>query len=405
MISESKKLSIFLEKHIENKHVTLNKTQLSKFSISFIKDLFRNMIFAERSYSSLTGQYIPLENSHSFPKGYDFEYCHDLIKIEIENMKKTAFVYSFTIKNHSFQICFISPENKALCEKKFSNYIKRIYIWLYLATIYSPPTCSRKLNIYIYLTALKKFSPTNPEDFSQLHANTAFTTSCKKNTEIHIYRQEEWFKVLIHECFHCFGLDFSSENLDKLNKQIASIFPIQSKFNLFEVYCEMFAEIINVMFVSLDIIKKIENLDEYIHKLILKTQQLLEKERVFSLLQCAKVLDCYGIKYQELYQKNSHAVLKRKKYKENDTNIFSYYILKSFFMFFYDDFLSWCFLHNQGSIAFHKKNIDEFFIFIKEHYNDNEFLLQIENMERFLKESHKKGFVFQNMRMSLFELQ
>jgi hypothetical protein len=399
---DSKTLLLFLEKNIENKYISIPKTHLSKFSISLIKDIFRHMIFAEKSYTAIPGQWI---HTDSFPKGYDFDYCHDIIKTEIDNMKKTTCIYSFVIKNHSFQIAFVSPENKTLCEKKFKHYIKRIYIWLYLATIYSPPICSQKLNIYIYLTSLKKFSPTNREHFSQIHANTAFTTSCKKNTEIHIYRNEEWFKVLIHECFHCFGLDFSSEIQDKINKQVESIFPINSKMNLFEVYCEMFAEIINVMFVSQHIIKKIENLDEYIHKLISKTQQLLEKERLFSLFQFIKVLNCYGIKYQDLYEKNPISIQKRKNYRENDTNIFSYYILKCFFMFYYDDFLSWCFLHNQGSIAFHKKNMDEFAIFIKQHYNRPEFIIEIENMEKAVNELSNTGFIFKNMRMSLFELE
>jgi hypothetical protein len=74
-------------------------------------------------------------------------------------------------------------------------------------------------------------------------------------------------------------------------------------------------------------------------------------------------------------------------------------------MYFYDDFLSWCFLHNRGSIAFDKKNMNEFVIFIKEHYKQHEFLTEIENMERFFNENRSKNTIhFKNMRMSLFEL-
>lgn len=399
----SKSTLDFLEKHVQTKYSSINKINLTRFSISLFKDLFKNIINAENTYSPLVGRW--LESNHTFPRGYDFDYCHDSVKKEIENMKKCMCIYSFQIKNHSFQIAIVNPENKLVCEKKFAVYIKRIYMWLYLATIYSPPICSQKLNIYLYLTSLKKNSPTNGDEFTQMNANTAFTTSCKKNTEIHIYREEEWFKVLIHESFHCFGLDFSAENQQSINKEMLSIFPIQSKINLFEVYCEFFAEIINVMFISHHVVKKIENLDEYINKMTSKTQQLLEKERMFSLFQCAKVLDYYGIKYKELYERTSIASQKRKKYRENDTNIFSYYILKSIVMYFYDDFLSWCFLHNRGSIAFDKKNMNEFVIFIKEHYKQHEFLTEIENMERFFNENRSKNTIhFKNMRMSLFEL-
>lgn len=398
----SKNLLDFLDKHVQKKYVSLGKTNPSKFSISLLKDLFRNLIFAEKTYEVPVGSWL---TPTSVPKGYDFDYCHDSIKAEIENMNKSICVYSFQIKNHSFQIAFVSPENKTVCEKNFEIYIKRIYIWLYLATIYAPPMCSQKLNIYIYLTNLQKNTPSNREQFSQIHANTAFTTSCKKNTEIHIYREEEWFKVLIHESFHCFGLDFSGENQSQINREIANIFPINSKMNIFEVYCETFAEIINTIFVSHHIVKKIENLEDYIKKMTAKTNELLEKERVFSLFQCAKVLDYYGVKYKELYERTPLATQRRRNYRENDTNIFSYYILKSFFMFFYDDFLAWCFLHNGGSIAFDRKKLPEFIIFIKEHYKHPEFLTQIENMERFFMETYEKNTpVFKTMRMSLFEL-
>jgi len=94
---DSKTLLLFLEKNIENKYISIPKTHLSKFSISLIKDIFRHMILAEKSYTAIPGQWI---HTDSFPKGYDFDYCHDIIKTEIENMNKTTCIYSFIIKNH-----------------------------------------------------------------------------------------------------------------------------------------------------------------------------------------------------------------------------------------------------------------------------------------------------------------
>jgi hypothetical protein len=239
-----------------------------------------------------------------------------------------------------------------------------------------------------------------------VHANTAFTTSCKKNTEIHIYREEEWFKVLIHESFHCFGLDFSSENQGYVNKEILSIFPIQSKVNLFEVYCETFAEIINVMIISQHVTKKNENQEVYVNKMLSKTEELLHKEREFSLIQCGKVLNYYGMCYSDLYERNDSAAQNRKKYRENNTNIYSYYILKSVFMFYYDDFLEWCFLHNKQSICFQPKKIPEFITFIKTHYKRPDFLTEIEKVDAFFKDPKKNDEISMNtMRMSLYELQ
>ena len=42
--------------------------------------------------------------------------------------------------------------------------------------------------------------------------NTGLTRRCATDNEVVIYRQEEWFKVLIHELIHGFGLDFHSSD-------------------------------------------------------------------------------------------------------------------------------------------------------------------------------------------------
>jgi len=396
----SKHLCVFLDKHIN-----LSKTKLSKFSTSLLKTLFKTIILAESEYTPILPNWIGVNND-KFPKGYDFEYCDEEIKTEINKTKKSACILSFNIKNHSFQIAIVSPETKTQLEKKIPAYTKRIYIWLYLATTYAPTTCSQKLNIYLYLTSLKKYIPTSRDGFTQAHANTAFTTSCKRNTEIHIYREEEWFKVLIHESFHCFGLDFSSENQSYVNKEILSVFPIQSKVNLFEVYCETFAEIINDMIISQDITKRIENRHEYIKKMLSKTEDLLHKEREFSLIQCVKVLDFYGMRYSDLYERNDFAAQNRKKYRENNTNIFSYYILKAVFMFYYDEFLQWCFLHNNQSICFNPNKMPQFITFIKTHYKQQDFLSEIEKVHAFFKAFPKNvdEISMNTMRMSIYEL-
>jgi hypothetical protein len=395
----------FLEERIKNKHFHDNTEKLSRFSASLLSKIFNHLISAEKEYISPELTWLSMK-THSLPKGYDFEYCNAIIKTEIEKMKKTACIYSFKIKNHIFQVAIVSPLSKRICEKKFNAYIKRIYLWLYIATINSPPICSQKLNIYLYLTNLSKSIPGGREELSQIHANTAFTTSCKKNTEIHIYREEEWFKVLIHESFHCFGLDFSAENQETINREIYALFPINSKMNIFEVYCEMFAEIINDMFISWHFTKKSENLEKYVGDLIRKTETFLNNERMFSLFQCAKVLNHYGIKYIDLFERTPESIQNRKKYRENNTNIFSYYILKAIFLFFYDDFLEWCFIHNNQNVAFNVKKMKDFSIFIRDHYKKKEFLEAIHNMEKFFYEHRhaENTYTMNTMRMSLYEL-
>ena len=65
------------------------------------------------------------------------------------------------------------------------------------------------MNIYIFLTDLKKKLPEHTgQEIGKINVNTGFTMTCRPKSNIVIYRKEEWFKVLIHETFHNFGLDF-----------------------------------------------------------------------------------------------------------------------------------------------------------------------------------------------------
>jgi L-rhamnose isomerase len=67
--------------------------------------------------------------------------------------------------------------------------------------------------IYIYHTSLLKILPnTNVDILNENNVNTAFTRTCPSNSEIVVFRKEEWFKVFIHETFHSFGIDFASMN-------------------------------------------------------------------------------------------------------------------------------------------------------------------------------------------------
>ena len=51
-----------------------------------------------------------------------------------------------------------------------------------------------------------------------ININGGVSNVCVKNSlsEIVIFRREEWFKVLIHETFHNYGLDFSDLIINSL---------------------------------------------------------------------------------------------------------------------------------------------------------------------------------------------
>jgi hypothetical protein len=190
------------------------------------------------------------------------------------------------------------------------------------------------LNIFLLLTDAKKELPANNGDnIDMIHANTAFTTSCSKENTIFLFRREEWFKVFIHETFHCFGLDFSASDNTGSNRRILSIFPVVSQttdIRLYETYCEMWAEIFNMMFVCFYKPKCLPFLASPFIR-------ILSQERIFSIRQSNKILRRAGYQYAHLFAPPSRG----KHYTEN-TQAFSYYVVKSLILWNLDDFIKWC---------------------------------------------------------------
>ena len=124
-------------------------------------------------------------------------------------------------------------------------------MWLHMVSLKS--SCVESLNIYIYLTPFKKELPENKSEvIGPIHANTGYTYRCEKKNEIVIYRQEEWFKVFIHETMHTFGNDFETDfdhdHID--NAFIKKIFslPQDIEIRMSETYSELWARIMNVAF-------------------------------------------------------------------------------------------------------------------------------------------------------------
>jgi hypothetical protein len=235
--------------------------------------------------------------------------------------------------------------------------------------------------------------------------NTAFTTTCPSDSEIVVFRKEEWFKVFIHETFHNFGLDFSMMNNDIINQCITNIYKVNSEVNAYEAYTEFWAEIMNSIFCSYyattnnDINEFLSNFEFYINF-----------ERTYSLFQLVKTLDFMGLQYKDLYSITKHStILRGNLYKEN-THVLSYYIIKAVLINNYQGFLSWCKLNNLSLLDFKKTigNQIQFCKFIEKNYKIKSLLDGINESHAFLsKIKKKKGgnkFILSNMRMSICEM-
>jgi hypothetical protein len=188
--------SNYLNKFINKKFPhNVSVMKFSNKSKSLLEQLLRTITFANIEYkkADIKSQWLPIGNDNMFPRGYNYNYCRDNIKREIENMNKICCIYTIKIKDREFQVSFIAPNNFTNIENYFEQCIKLVYIWLYLACKYSPSKCSHKINIYLYLTPLKKYLPTSGYYIDENHANTAFTTSCKTITEINRFSSLKFF--------------------------------------------------------------------------------------------------------------------------------------------------------------------------------------------------------------------
>ena len=284
--------------------------------------------------------------------------------------------------------------------KKYECYINKMLMWLSLAFQYSSKVCSETLDIYLYLTPFKKKLPESELvvlDAKQV--NTAWTWACEKNGEIILFREEEWFKVFIHETFHNLGLDFANMNLQNLNTKLRKIFRIHGEINSFEAYCDFWARILNSAFTSYFLLDNKSSYNEF----SLYCDFCFQLERMFTIFQCAKVLQYMNLLYSQLYETDISSI-----YKEN-TNVFSYYILTAVLMNDYTEFFSWCNKNNISLFQFKRtdQNLDLYYDYIRDHYKEPALLNIIDDytnmIVRLNKNKTKNKKILETTRMSLIE--
>ena len=192
-------------------------------------------------------------NSNSFPNKIR-EHIDELTILEIS--------YSFSLFDRNIKFIFVVEEDGDI--KNYNKYVDSMIMWLYILNEYASKICSKIFTVYLYFTKLEKKLPSSSIDILDEHnVNTAFTTTCPRDSEIVIFRKEEWFKVFIHETFHNFALDFSDMNNVDCHMHILSIFKVDSYVNLYEAYTEFWAEIINALFCSFYNLKNKNNVDEF----------------------------------------------------------------------------------------------------------------------------------------------
>lgn len=372
----SKKLQTFVENVISTPNF-----HFSPQVISIIEKIYDQAFEGYKSEPKYTEPKIITD----FPKGNDYSYMEQSIKTHIEEMEKQIYQVELTVGKRIYNIYFVFYKREKI---DIHIYIKKINAWLELATHYSKPSCSKRVNVYLYFTDLKKVFPKRGMAPDQVNANTAFTTSCQSETEIILYRREEWFKVFIHESFHNLGLDFSTMDISSTIQILGEIFKIKSEFKLYETYTEMWAELLNILFINIGIHR-----EKSFSRVLPFVEKHIEIEQKFSLFQCGKILEHFGTTYDEILSGKSN-------YKEN-TEVFCYFILKTILLFDPNNFIMWLETHKNEK----RQKVEKFAedLIISKH-NEIHFVEALNRAQQVAKKVSHKTFLRDNLRMTCLEV-
>lgn len=406
LISDSKTIIDTLHS-FNKKHLKLNPS-VDENTTKFFNEIYMNIIKAKSDFKNLKNKQfhvMEIVSTSSVPKPSSIHphYFPKEIMNLVDIHSTHHLSYKFRLGNRTVNIRLIVNENHDFIGlDKYNEYIEKIYIIIHILHNYSSIECGKHLELFFYLTDLKKYIPNNSlEEINPIHINSAYSDVCVTNSEIVIYRKEEWMKVLIHELFHNYGLDFSKINYDNLKKNIKEIFPINTDCLLTESYAEFFAELINVALTTFYLNDTL-NISTYVKN----AQYLLFYEQLFSLFQCVKVLNTIGLSYENLYMRNEASELLRNNiyYKEN-TNVFCYFVVKSILLYNCNDFLFMCYNNNLNVLDFRKNemNLKSFQDFIKKFYREKKFIQIIKKIETNIR-STQHMFMRNTARLSGIEL-
>lgn len=420
----SKHLFHFIQNHFAEPLNDID-TSLSKKSQAFLRSIYERILLANAFWTKASQNIQEGQIKQIVDKGNDnqqgpyYSFIPAEIKVLLANSTKYEKLYKFEINGRKYTIKMTYPIQEgsswtiSKIKRTYANALYKIYLWLFVVGKSADSKCSKEMHVNIYFTDhLKILAKNKMEPLDEIHANTAFTTSCAPSTEITLFREEEWFKVFIHETFHNLGLDFSQmskKDIQMCDRQIWSIFPIKTEVRLFETYCETWAEIIHLMFLAFFGTKNKSDWMLILHKI----EGYMRYEAIWSAFQCAKILDHYQLTYIQFTDVTCpRAKLARDNQYNEKTYILSYFVIKSIFMVQANEFLDWSICHNGQTLEFKKTsaNMMAYCGLVSRLYQTPQFIDCLAPLEQWFHNQSKmqrnKEFevILDTMRMTLFEL-
>lgn len=281
------------------------------------------------------------------------------ILLEVEEFITHHYTYKLTTSQHQVILHYHSqtvPNTKLL---------QRLFQRITFMLLFTKKKGVLKISIWECIST-KKF-PSNHKTLGVREVNsgcTKFNIFSQSPGEIFIWRREELEKVLIHELIHALGLDFFMYP-EKFNQTMKKQFnlPKSIEIRLGEAYVEIWANLINCALVSY-LSKEEKDFQLFVDNLYY--------EFLFSLLQCTKILKFYGF---QCFQDCKKAVYNKEDSElfQQNSSIFSYYLVKTMIFFNLEQFLQFCGLHNRNIMCFQKKNFPKFYSFITKSINNTKF--------------------------------
>ena len=282
---------------------------------------------------------IAIDSTSPHPEGLQESWIHPSIQQYVTTMNHHLSYGPFKCgpKTITLHITLDNDQHQ-YSREDIKTMFRRMIVWFFFITPYATRTCNKDtLHVYVYMTPFAKHLDTRKRQkrvIGPLHCNSGMSDVCgtRSSSEIVVFRSEEWLKVLMHETFHNFGLDFSSDDKGLYTPLFHKRFGIpDSEYMLCETYTDMWARLIHVSYVAyLQCRYSPKGAASY-------TQQvefLLFYESLFSLYQAVRVLDYFGLSYSDLPDKG---------YKFNEqTNVFAYYICTALWMTDPVSFIEWC---------------------------------------------------------------
>ena len=211
--------------------------------------------------------------------------------------------------------------------------------------------CSDNVKVFLLLTAHAAEMPNSGEILKSENLLSAYTYACETNNEMFILRQDVWFKALIHESFHTFGLDFSDKPFDAEKAKVRELFPgiaDSVQIRLYESYTDIWATICYAMINILCFHSSRRNKTHrkthssggtrshnmYSHSHMTQIIKAMHKQCCFAVFQSAKMLQYQGIDITKFMSQD-------KSYEEGELMLFSYHVLRPMYMLDLNAFIEW----------------------------------------------------------------